>query len=79
MIVGKSSNQLLPLAEITDFRFQKNELAIRVDDARHESRFLIREMALRSEWERERQKEEQQQNSSVAHYTGTGFGGTTQK
>jgi hypothetical protein len=79
VIVGKSSNQLLPLAEITDFRFQKNEVAIRVDDARHESRFLIREMALRSEWERERQKEEQQQNSSVAHYTGTGFGGTTQK
>ena len=77
VIVGKSSSQLLPLAEITDFRFQKNEIAIRVDDAKHESRFLIREMALRSEWERERQREEQQENSSsVAHYSGIAVNGT---
>jgi hypothetical protein len=72
VIVGKASNQLLPLAESTDFRFQKNEIAIRIDDAKHESRFLIREMALRSEWDRERQREEQQESgSSVPHYTGT--------
>ena len=51
LIVGKSSNQLVPLAEIIDFRFQNKELAVRVDDARHESRFAIKEMALRSEWE----------------------------
>jgi hypothetical protein len=74
VIVGRNSNQLLPLAEVTDFRFQKNEIAIRVDDARHESRFLIREMALRSDWERQRQREERQEGgSSVAHYTGTAF------
>jgi hypothetical protein len=51
VIVGKSSNQLVPLAEVIDFRFQKKELAVRVDDARHESKFVIKEMTLRSQWE----------------------------
>ena len=51
IIVGKSSNQLVPLAEDIDFRFQNKELAVRVDDARKESKFVIKEMTLRSEWE----------------------------
>jgi hypothetical protein len=51
LIVGKSSNQLVPLAEVIDFRFQNKELAVRVDDARKESKFAIKEMTLRSEWE----------------------------
>ena len=51
LIVGKSSNQLVPLAEIIDFRLQNKELAVRVDDARKESKFAIKEMTLRSEWE----------------------------
>ena len=51
VIVGKSSNQLIPLADVIDFRFHKNELAVRVDDARHESKFNIKEMVLRSEWD----------------------------
>ena len=51
VIVGKSSNELVPLAEVIDFRFQNKELAVRVDDARHESKFAIKEMTLRSEWE----------------------------
>jgi len=51
VIVGRSSNQLVPLAEIVDFRIQKKELAVRVDDARHESKFAIKEMILRSEWD----------------------------
>ena len=58
LIVGKTSNQLIPLAEIIDFRFHKNELAVRVDDARHESRFLIKEMALRADWDNRPQIEE---------------------
>lgn len=56
VIVGKMSNQLLPLAETTNFRFQKNELAVRVDDANHESKFRIKEMILRPQWEREQQR-----------------------
>ena len=51
LIVGKSSNQLVPLAEVIDFRFQNQELAVRVDDARKESKFAIKEMTLRSEWD----------------------------
>ena len=51
LIVGKSSSQLVPLAEIIDFRFQNKELAVRVDDARKESKFAIKEMTLRSQWD----------------------------
>jgi len=51
VIVGKSSNQLIPLADVIDFRFQKSELAVRLDDAKRESRFNIKEMILRSEWD----------------------------
>jgi hypothetical protein len=51
VIVGKSSNQLVPLAEVIDFRFENKELAVRVDDARKESKFTIKEMTLRTEWE----------------------------
>jgi hypothetical protein len=51
VIVGKSSNQLIPLADVIDFRLHRNEMAVRIDDARHESRFSIREMILRSEWD----------------------------
>jgi hypothetical protein len=52
LIVGKSSNQLVPLAEVIDFRLHNKELAVRIDDARKESKFAIKEMTLRSEWER---------------------------
>jgi len=51
LIVGKSSNQLVPLAEVIDFRVQKKELAVRVDDARKGSKFAIKEMTLRSQWD----------------------------
>ena len=66
LIVGKSSNQLVPLAEIVDFRFQNKELAVRVDDARRESRFAIKEMALRSEWERMQKHIEDQLSESLS-------------
>ncbi len=55
VIVGKSSDQLVPLAESTFFRMQNNEVLIRVDDARRESRFHVKEMVLRPEWERNQQ------------------------
>ena len=51
VIVGKSSSQVVPLAEVIDFRFHNNEVAIRVDDARKEAKFSIKEMILRSRWE----------------------------
>jgi hypothetical protein len=55
VIIGKSSNQLVPLAEMTMFRIQNNQVLIRVDDARRESRFHVKEMVLRPEWERNQQ------------------------
>lgn len=51
VIVGRSSDQLVPLADEIDFRLHSSEMAIRVDDAKHESRFMIKEMILRSEWD----------------------------
>jgi hypothetical protein len=59
VIVGKMSNELLPLAETTDFRFRKNELLVRVDDDRHEARFKIKEMTLRRQWELEEQRHQE--------------------
>ncbi len=64
LIVGKSSNQLVPLAEVIDFRLQNKELAVRVDDARKESKFAIKEMTLRSEWERIQKHLEDRLNDS---------------
>ena len=64
LIVGKSSNQLVPLAEVIDFRIQNKELAVRVDDARKESKFTIKEMTLRSEWELIQKHIENQLNDS---------------
>lgn len=52
VIVGRSSNQLIPLAETIDFRLHKGELAVRVDDAKRETKFTIREMMVRSEYDR---------------------------
>ncbi len=55
VIAGRVSGQIIPLAERTDFRFKRNELLIRVDDARREMRFAVKEMILRVEWERRQQ------------------------
>jgi len=51
IIVGKTSNQIVPLADVIDFRVSKNEIAVRIDDAKHESKFAIKEMILRSQWD----------------------------
>lgn len=52
VISGRVSGQIIPLAESTDFRFKRNELLVRVDDARRETHFMVKEMILRLEWER---------------------------
>jgi hypothetical protein len=67
VIVGKSSNQLIPLAETIDFRLQKNELAVRVDDAKHEAKFTIKEMIVRSEWERVQRHMDEKLRASDDH------------
>jgi hypothetical protein len=52
VVVSKSSKELIPLAENIDFRLQKNELLIHVDDTTREIRLAVRSMSLRPEWER---------------------------
>lgn len=54
LIVGRPSRDVLPLAQTVDFRLRKNEIAVRLDDARREVRFMVREMVLRAEWEHRR-------------------------
>jgi hypothetical protein len=51
VIVGKPSKDVIPLAQEVDFRIRKNQLAVRVDDDTHETRFLVREMILRADWD----------------------------
>jgi hypothetical protein len=63
VIVGKSSKELIPLAETIDFRLQKDELAVRADDAKHESKFMIKEMVMRSEWDRVQRHMDEQMKS----------------
>ncbi|HVM92011.1 MAG TPA: hypothetical protein VMT67_04315 [Terriglobales bacterium] len=65
VIVGKGSDQLVPLAETTFFHMQHNELLIRVDDAKHESRFRVKQMLLRPEWERGQQMMEAAASASL--------------
>jgi len=66
VIVGKSSDQLVPLAEITRFYLQNSEVVIRVDDARHESHFHVKEMALRPDWDRRQQIEQAEASAMIA-------------
>jgi len=58
VISGKTSEALIPLAEVTRFRLQKNEMLIRIDDAQKESRFHIKAMLLRPEWDRVQQRDD---------------------
>ncbi|MGB8579324.1 MAG: hypothetical protein WCD47_00755 [Candidatus Sulfotelmatobacter sp.] len=64
VIVGKSSKELIPLAETIDFRLQKDQLAVRADDAKHESKFMIKEMVMRSEWDRMQRHMDEQMKTS---------------
>lgn len=68
VIIGKNSDQLVPLAETTRFHFQNNEVLIRVDDARRESRFRVKEMVLRPEWDRNQQLMESEAVAAMHHH-----------
>jgi len=67
VISGRTADQLLPLAEVTRFRLQKNEMLIRVDDAPKESHFHIKAMALRPEWERMQMLAEAEAQDAASH------------
>jgi len=67
VISGKTADQLIPLAEVTRFRFQKNEMLIRIDDAPKESHFHIKAMMLRPEWDRNQQLQEAEAMAAAHH------------
>jgi hypothetical protein len=67
VIVGRSSTSLIPLAETIDFRFRKNELAVRVNDAKRETKFDIKDMVMRPEWDRVQRHIEEKLKESDDH------------
>jgi len=58
VIIGRDSGQLLPLAQITRFYVQNNEVVVRVGDSHRETHFRVREMMMREKWERLRELEQ---------------------
>ena len=68
VISGKGSDELLPLAEVTRFRLQKNEMLIRIDDAAKMSHFHIKAMVLRPEWDRNQMLEEAEANAMITRH-----------
>jgi len=68
VISGKNSEQLMPLAEITRFRLQKNEMLIRIDDASKESHFHIKAMVMRPEWEHNQILEEAEASAMISRH-----------
>ncbi|MBZ5705966.1 MAG: hypothetical protein LAN63_11470 [Acidobacteriia bacterium] len=79
VIVGKTSNAIVPLAETTAFRLQNNELLVRIDDERHETRFTIREMVLRSEWGRVHPSVVEETGDPPRHHMETALDAETQR
>jgi hypothetical protein len=53
VIVAKSSKELIPLADDIEFRLQKNEILIHVDDTMREIHLAVRSMSLRPESDHE--------------------------
>jgi hypothetical protein len=68
---GKPSDPLLPLAEVTRFRFRKNEMLIRVDDAPKESHFHIKAMLMRPDWDRAQMLEEAASDAMITQHINT--------
>ncbi len=68
VITGKSSDQLIALAETTYFHLQKNELLIRIDDSPKESHFRIKAMVLRPEWDRSEMLHEAEASAMISRH-----------
>jgi hypothetical protein len=68
VISGKASDHLIPLAEATRFRLQKNEMLIRVDDASRETHFHIKAMVLRPEWDRTQMLQDAEASAMIGQH-----------
>jgi hypothetical protein len=58
VVVGRRAEDFIPLAEGLDFLIRKNELILFSDDEKTRTRFVIQQMTLRAEWEREEARRE---------------------
>jgi hypothetical protein len=68
VITGRDSDQLIPLAEATRFRLQKNEMLIRIDDASKETHFHIKAMVLRPEWDRSQMLQDAEASAMISQH-----------
>jgi hypothetical protein len=58
VVVGRHSEEFIPLAENKEFLIRKNELVIFSDDEKTRSRFAIQRMTLRADWDHEQERKE---------------------
>lgn len=56
VVIARRTESFMPLAENIDFLIRKNELVVFSDDEKTKSRFVIQQMVLRTEWDREEQR-----------------------
>jgi hypothetical protein len=58
VVVGRRAEEFIPLAENMVFLIRKNELVIFSDDEKTKSRFVILQMTMRADWDREEARKE---------------------
>ena len=58
VVVGRHTEEFIPLAENMEFLIRKDELIILADDEKTKSRFVIQQMTLRADWDREQARKE---------------------
>lgn len=58
VVVGRHPEEFIPLAENMEFLIRKNELVVFSDDEKTKSRFVIQQMMLRADWDREEERKE---------------------
>jgi hypothetical protein len=58
VVVGRRTEEFIPLAEDMDFLIRKNEVVIFSNDEKVRSRFVIQQMTLRADWDREQEQKE---------------------
>jgi hypothetical protein len=58
VVVGRRTQAFIPLAEDLDFVIRNNEIVIFSNDEKAKSRFVIQEMVLRGDWDREQERKE---------------------
>ena len=58
VVVGRHTEEFIPLAENMEFLIRKNELVLFSNDEKAKSHFAIQQMTLRDDWEREEARKE---------------------